>query len=59
MEMFMEMVVVAWLPIHFSSAASRGQTTHSDSSIGNFYPSAFDMKLSKAMPKSKEGNVIK
>jgi hypothetical protein len=55
----MEMVVVAWLPIHFSSAASRGQTTHSDSSIGNFYPSAFDMKLSKAMPKSKEGNVIK
>lgn len=55
MEIFMEMVVVARLPIHFFSSASWGQTMHPDSSIGKFYPSACDVKLTKAMPKPKEG----
>jgi hypothetical protein len=59
MEIFMEMVVVARLPIHFFSLASWGQTMHPDSSIGDFYPSTFDVKLIKAMQKPKEGNVIK
>ena len=52
MEIFMEMVVVARLPIHFFSSASWGQTTHPDSSIGDFYPSSFKDKLSNAIAKA-------